>query len=524
MKLREILIAIIAVGILLACSQKKQQATKETASEYYTEQYRPQYHFTPDSMWMNDPNGMVYYQGEYHLFYQYYPDANVWGPMHWGHAVSTDLVHWEHLPIGIYPDSLGWIFSGSAVVDWNNTSGLGSEENPPLIAIFTHHNDPMAKQERNDYQYQSIAYSLDKGRTWETYQGNPVLANPGIQDFRDPKVIWSEKYNKWIMALAVKDHIGFYSSPDLKSWTHESDFGKDVGGHGGVWECPDLFPIKDDRGNEKWVLLVSINPGGPNGGSATQYFVGEFDGNKFINENPSPQPIWLDHGKDNYAGVTWSDIPEQDGRRIFIGWMSNWQYATKVPTERWRSGMTLPRELRLISKGDNYLLAAKPVAETASILNKTQAQSESGINLSENALQLFESKVKGGAWMSELNIDAMSGKSVNIKLKNDLKEEVSLNLEIEEGRIDFDRTKAGKSDFSQDFAVPVSGNYVFDKTKIKVHIYWDENGFEIFVNDGEFQMTNLVFPNKNWNTMEMSSSGEAMLIEASFTPVHKIWN
>ena len=308
---------------------------------------------------MNDPNGMVFYEGEYHLFYQHYPDDNVWGPMHWGHTVSQDMVNWKHMPIALYPDELGYFFSGSAVIDWQNTSGLGTVDNPPMVAIYNYH-EPVGAEDpdRTDFQYQGIAFSLDKGRTWTKYDNNPVLNNPGIRDFRDPKVMWFEPTQRWIMTLAVKDHISFYSSPDLISWTHESDFGLEVGGHGGVWECPDLFALQvDDSDEVKWVLLVSINPGGPAGGSATQYFVGEFDGASFIMD-PSFAPqvtppagsdeeraVWMDYGPDNYAGVTWSDVPDSDGRRLFIGWMSNWSYSQVVPTTVWRSAMTVPREL-----------------------------------------------------------------------------------------------------------------------------------------------------------------------------------
>ena len=234
----------IAISACTSDTKKEEAAEMNTAASYYTEQHRPQFHFSPEKMWMNDPNGMVFYNDEYHLFYQYYPDSTVWGPMHWGHAVSKDLVHWEHLPIALYPDSLGYIFSGSAVVDWNNTSGLGTEENPPLVAIFTYHDAEGEKEGRNDYQTQGIAYSLDNGRTWEKYADNPVLENPGIKDFRDPKVSWHAATEKWVMILAVLDHVELYGSKDLKSWEKLSEFGKEVGAHGGVWECPDLFPCR----------------------------------------------------------------------------------------------------------------------------------------------------------------------------------------------------------------------------------------------------------------------------------------
>ena len=311
------LLGVFFALLLLACATQKQ-------GNVIKEQHRPNFHFTPPSKWMNDPNGMVYYEGEYHLFYQYYPDGIVWGPMHWGHAVSKDMLSWEHLPIAIYPDSLGLIFSGSAVVDWKNTSGFGQNGKPALVAIFTQHDMAGEKAGRNDFQYQSIAYSNDKGRTWTKYKGNPVIPNTNkIKDFRDPKMFWDEAHNQWTMVFAAQNHIKIWASKDLKNWTHQSDFGKEYGTHAGVWECPDLFPIQVENTNEqKWLLLQSLNPGSPNGGSGTQYFVGDFDGKTFtlatdFAKNVSnSQAVWLDWGRDNYAGVTWSDIPKEDGRRL----------------------------------------------------------------------------------------------------------------------------------------------------------------------------------------------------------------
>ncbi|MEL6194980.1 MAG: glycoside hydrolase family 32 protein, partial [Bacteroidota bacterium] len=344
-----ILSLFLLVSVLACQSPKQVSETTSNSSSVYSEPHRPQFHFTPASMWMNDPNGMVFYEGEYHLFYQHYPEDNVWGPMHWGHAVSEDLVNWEHLPIALYPDSLGYIFSGSAVVDWENTSGLGKEGKPPLIAIFTHHDPVKEKAGRNDFQYQSIAYSNDNGRNWTAYEGNPVIPNQNsIRDFRDPKVIWDEDSEQWVMVFAAHDHVKFYGSPNLKDWTHLSDWGKSYGEHGGVWECPDLFSMEvEGSGEKKWVLLQSLNPGSPNGGSGTQYFVGDFNGKEFILD-PSFLPsvtdgkaVWLDYGRDNYAGGTWSDLPNHAGRRFFLGWMSIWDYANIVPTEAWRSAMTL---------------------------------------------------------------------------------------------------------------------------------------------------------------------------------------
>src|SRR4051812_15309914 len=238
---------LLILVIISACKNHQQALVKGS----YREQYRPQVHFSPKEKWMNDPNGMVYFDGQYHLFYQYYPGGTVWGPMHWGHATSKDLIHWQHQPIALYPDSLGYIFSGSAVVDSNNTSGFGVDGKVPLVAIFTHHNPAGEKAEQSNYQNQSLAYSLDEGKTWTKYTDNPVLKNPGIKDFRDPNVRWHDEVKKWVMTLARKDRITFYSSPDLKNWTKESEFGEKLGAHGGVWECPDLMPFTVD-GNEVW--------------------------------------------------------------------------------------------------------------------------------------------------------------------------------------------------------------------------------------------------------------------------------
>ena len=355
------LIFLVAVLMLLTCCSKEKQTLHEAL---YTEAHRPQIHFSPPENWMNDPNGMVFHKGVYHLFYQYYPDSTVWGPMHWGHATTTDLVHWENHPIALYPDSLGYIFSGSAVVDEKNSSGFGKEGQIPLVAIFTHHNPKAEKESPMTVENQSIAFSLDDGNTWTKYEGNPVLKNPGIRDFRDPKVFWHEAGKKWIMTLAASDQIIFYSSPNLKTWIKESEFGKEFGAHGGVWECPDLFPLQYN-GETIWVLIVNINPGGPNGGSATQYFTGQFDGKTFTPYQTDTR--WADYGPDDYAGVTWSNT---GARKIFFGWMSNWDYANVVPTVKWRSASTLPRDLTLEKIGDRYLLRSLPVGEIEKIAGR----------------------------------------------------------------------------------------------------------------------------------------------------------
>ncbi|MFC0876950.1 glycoside hydrolase family 32 protein [Saccharicrinis sp. FJH2] len=498
----------LLAGLISGCGSKKKETPQDmmdAASElYYQEPYRPQFHFSPDSMWMNDPNGMVYYDGEYHLFYQYYPDSTVWGPMHWGHAVSTDLVHWQHLPIALYPDSLGDIFSGSAVIDWNNTTGFGKDNIPPMVAIFTYHDPVGAEKGRKNFQTQGIAYSLDKGRTWTKYAHNPVLKNPGIIDFRDPKVIWYEPDNKWIMALAVKDHISLYSSKDMKSWQHESDFRSDIASYGGVWECPDLFPLKSDNNKEKWVLIVNINPGAPNGGSGTQYFVGEFDGHTFTNENK--ELFWIDYGKDDYAGVTWSDIPRSDGRRIFMGWMSNWQYGQVVPTEKWRSAMTFPRTLTLKKENGNYRILSNPVREIKNIQEKLEIVSD----LKPNKKGNYSGYLPFRSSPQELKITVKS-KTENLSdfaltLSNDFKQQLIFGYNAKQQQFYINRDKSGDVSFSNEFTGNHIAPFSINNSEIKLHILLDISSIEVFINGGELVMTEIVFPSQPYDLYKISGS------------------
>ena len=329
----------------------------------FREEFRPTSHFTPAQNWMNDPNGLLFYKGKYHLFFQHNPSGILWGNMSWGHAVSTDLFHWDHLPVAIpYTDSTG-MFSGSAVVDFTNTSGFGSLENPPMVAIYTVH------QNDESNQSQHIAYSLDEGITWIKYADNPIL-DLGMKDFRDPKVTWDEVNGRWLMTIAKPKEfkIAFFSSPDLKSWEHLSDFGP-LGATGGVWECPDLFPLSTPSGKMKWVLLVSLNPGGVAGGSGTQYFIGDWDGTTFSTDQSST--LWIDYGRDNYAGVTFNHAP--NNRRIFIGWMCNWDYAAKLPSPLWRTSMTIPRELALLEVNNKVHLTSEPIVETKALFDDSFA-------------------------------------------------------------------------------------------------------------------------------------------------------
>ncbi|WP_254423407.1 glycoside hydrolase family 32 protein [Algoriphagus sp. A40] len=449
-----------------------------------TEQFRPDYHFTPAKGWMNDPNGMFYLEGEYHLFFQYYPDSTVWGPMHWGHAVSRDLVSWEELPIGLYPDSLGYIFSGSAVYDGENTSGLGTAENPPIVAIFTYHNAEAERSGSNDFQSQGIAFSTDKGRTWTKFDQNPVLPNQGIQDFRDPKVsqqVKSDGTKEWVMTLAAQDRVQFFSSPDLKNWQLKSEFGAGIGAHGGVWECPDLIPLQSPNGDQKWILLVSINPGGPQKGSATQYFIGNFENGTFTPDDTMIR--WLDYGPDNYAGVTWANLPTEENRTLFIGWMSNWLYAQVVPTQSWRSAMTVARELSLIEINGVLLLKSAPAKE----LEKLR-----GVAIKVNQASNLPSQAV------EINAELDGSDTFSLTLSNELGEKLVINKEF--GLVSVDRTLAGKSDFHSDFAAIHSAPMSWKAEELR--IFLDASSVEVFVNGGELVLTSLLFPNSPWKKVE----------------------
>jgi fructan beta-fructosidase len=443
---------------------------------------------------MNDPNGMVFLNGQYHLFFQHYPDGTVWGPMHWGHATSSDLVQWNEQPIALYPDSIGMIFSGSAVLDKNNTSGLGRGGIVPLVAIYTQHNMPGEKAGRTDFQNQSIAYSLDEGKNWTKYAGNPVLKTPNLKDFRDPKVIWHEPTQKWIMNLAVADHVELYSSPNLINWTKESEIGKNLFAHGGVWECPDLLSC-NHFGKTIWVLLVSMNPGGPNGGSATQYIVGDFDGHTF---KPYSTDIkWMDYGPDNYAGVTFSNVGD---RNILIGWMSNWNYANVVPTEKWRSAMTVPRELSLVKQEvyskvnpstnsnlltNEFLLLSTPVKE----LKNAFAEISSTENIIPNRIDLKDMKVT----------------DFEIILSNTFNEKLVVGYHADKKQFYIDRTNAGVSSFNQGFAAVAVAPRLSYAMNMDLSILLDKTSIELFADGGRSVMTALFFPTFPYTKWEIKS-------------------
>ena len=484
----------------VCCKEMKLSDTFDTGNR---EKFRPTYHFSPLYGWMNDPNGMVYKDGEYHLFYQYNPYGSKWGNMSWGHAISQDLVNWKHLPVAIAPDALGTIFSGSAVVDFDNTAGFGAGA---IIAIYT---------QNSDRQVQSIAYSTDNGRTFTKYENNPVLTSEA-RDFRDPKVFWYENTKRWIMVLAVGQEMQIFSSLNLKDWIFESRFGEGQGAHGGVWECPDLFELPVEGTNDKkWVLLCNLNPGGPFGGSATQYFVGSFNGKEFVNESPS-KTKWMDWGKDHYATVTWSDAP--DNRRIAIAWMSNWQYANDVPTSQYRSPNSVPRDLSLFTvDGETYLQSA-PSPELLALRDASKKRS-----FKVNGTRTIKEMIPGndGAYEIELTIENQRADVIGFRLYNDKGEEVDMQYDMKEKKFSMDRRKSGEVSFNENFpmltwtAIEQGRNEEQGgKEALKLRLFVDKSSVEAFGDGGRFVMTNQVFPSEPYNHIDFYSKGGAYKVDS----------
>lgn len=441
------------------CWKKMQFSdTFDTANR---EKYRPVYHHTPAWGWMNDPNGMFYKDGVWHLYFQYNPYGSQWENMTWGHSTSTDLIHWTFQGAPIEADAWGTVFSGSAVVDHNNTSGFGKGA---VVAMYT---------SAGENQTQSIAYSNDNGQTFTKYDGNPVLTS-NTPDYRDPHVFWNEDIKRWNMIMAEGQHMDIYSSADLKEWKLESQFGAEYGNHGGVWECPDLMKMKV-RGTDqyKWMLLCNINPGGPFGGSATQYFVGQFDGHKFTCESAPEVTKWMDYGKDHYATVTFDNAP--DGRRVAMAWMSNWQYANQVPTMQYRSANSVPRDLDLYEYQGQTYCGVTPSPELAAARPKKATKT-----LTEACEMVVT--LKGNA---------------TITLANDKGEQVVMTYDEKSRTFAMDRTKSGQKEFSDDFAAltvaPVHGKMS------QLRLFIDRSSIEAFDADGKMAMTNLVFPTKPYN-------------------------
>ncbi len=461
------------------------------------EKYRPAFHHTPLYGWMNDPNGMFYKDGKWHLYYQRNPYGSKWQNMTWGHSVSSDLVKWEHMPDAIKPNGLGSVFSGSCAVDHANTAGFGDGA---VIALYT---------SAGTSQVQSLASSRDGGTTFDIYPGNPILTLES--EARDPKIFWNDGIKAWnlILAHALDHEMLIFTSPDMKEWTLQSSFGKGLGAQGGVWECPDLFELPvEGTGEKKWVLICNINPDGPFGGSGTQYFIGDFDGKTFTPDTDREGRVptkWLDYGKDHYATVTWSDAP--DSRRMAIGWMSNWQYAADVPTVQFRSANTLPREIELFRAADGEIYAScAPSTEVETLRGDVTCRlNKATVGKRPRSFKLPDAK--GGICEITLDIDANKSASVDMTLSNANGEKVTMQYDPKSHTLSFDRTRSGEVGFSESFpAVTVTPTREADGM-ISLRIFIDRASVEVFGNDGRFVMTNLVFPTIPYSTFSVGAEG-----------------
>ncbi|MBO5549106.1 MAG: DUF4980 domain-containing protein [Prevotella sp.] len=455
-----------AVGDFVCWKDIKYANTFDTTNR---EQYRPAYHHTPLYGWMNDPNGMFYKDGIWHLYYQWNPYGSQWENMTWGHSTSRDLIHWEAQPAALEMDWLGSIFSGSCVTNGND-----------VVAFYT---------SAGHHQTQSMAVSKDGGRTFEKFSGNPVLTTSDIPDFRDPKAFWNEEAKVWNLILAAGQEMRIYSSKNLKEWKYESSFGKEYGNHSGVWECPDLFPItyhpSPDTTETKWVLICNINPGGPFGGSATQYFIGQFDGRKFTCESMPKVTKWLDYGKDHYATVSFYNAPEQ--RRVVLAWMSNWQYANQVPTKQYRSANSIPRDLGLFQFGEETYVSVVP---------------------SKEMLALRGEKVKKPTETCEMVVDLKN--QTEMVLSNTKGEEVVMRYDAQKQTFTMDRTKSGDVSFSEAF--PCETTAPTHGAIKQLRIFVDRCSIEAFDADGKMAMTNLVFPSEPYNTIKVKG-GKATIYQ-----------
>lgn len=475
---------------LICWKELKLSDTFDTSNR---EAFRPLYHHTPAYGWMNDPNGMFYLDGTWHLFFQHNPYGSTWGNMTWGHSTSRDLIHWQYEGTPIRPDAYGTIFSGSCVVDEENTAGFG---HGAVIAFYT-----SAKATPwGDSQSQSMAYSTDGGRTFTKYAANPVVTSDQ-PDFRDPKVFWYAPGKHWVMILAAGQKMEIYSSKNLKEWKKESSFGERQGAHGGVWECPDLFEVPvEGTGETRWVLICNINPGGPFGGNAAQYFVGSFNGKRFVNESPT-QTKWMDWGKDHYATVTFSHAP--GGRVVALGWMSNWQYQAVLPTLQYRGANTIARDLTLYRRGGELFLRCAPSPEMASARRDSREWPAFRVSDTYEIPSLLDNNT--GAYEIELTLRNAGAEQIRLTLSNDKGENVKMHYDIARRQFVMERSESGVVNFSPDFpAMTIAPTGAVDGT-IRLRLFVDRSSIEAFGENGEFVMTNRVFPSLPYNTLTFES-------------------
>ncbi len=478
------------------------------AQELYDEPYRSQVHFSPGRNWTNDPNGLVFFHGEYHLFFQFNPEGDEWGHMSWGHAVSKDLLHWRELPVAIPEKDGEMVFTGSVVVDRRNTSGFCGAGKECLVAIYTGHR-PSPKETR---QVQNIAYSLDDGRTWTRYEQNPVL-DLHMSDFRDPSVSWNEKDQRWTMAVSLprERKIRFYASADLKHWTPLSDFGP-AGAVDGDWECPDLLHIPGEGGSEgAWALKVGLNPGALQGGSGEQYFLGNFDGKRFVASDAHGSHGWTNYGKDDYCAISFNGLPARE-KPVLIGWMNNWQYAAKLPTSPWRGQMSLPRRLSLIRDEAGMAIRQEPVVDALRMKHTAVSSAQDG-KLPGSHQSPFELRVR---------FDRPTEQVFGIRLYTDDQHWTEVGFDRSHHQFYVDRTRAGIAvtpGFPVKTAAPMAENRPYDLTLVV-----DRLSVEAYAQNGTIAMTNLIFPSSSSNRIAVfSGSGKPVAVKGDIWELRSIW-
>lgn len=510
---------ILSVLIILLGSSyfllEKTITTHGATDNYYAELYRPQFHFSTPKGRLADPNGLVYFEGEYHLFHQKMGT--------WAHAVSTDLIHWEHLPIALEHDELGQAMSGTVVIDWDDTSGLFNGD-AGMVAVYT---------STEGGEAQSIAYSKDNGRTWERYEGNPVIENPGIYDFRDPKVFWHDETAKWVMVVSTDKTVTFYNSSDLIDWEYQSVFGIDEdgteqGSHIAVWETPDFFPlaVDGDEANQKWVLTLSIGDNPVTEGSTNQYFIGEFDGQEFINDNEPQEVLYTDYGKDFYAGQSFNELEEQQGRRVWLGWMANWRYPYQSPTSPWMGSISIPRELTLRTNSEDKIrVFQEPISEIETIRATEDKMDSFEIN-GEFQIEDFS----GISYEFELEASWDELDEFGIRLRQSEEEETVVGIDLNSNTVYLDRTNAGLDQLIDrngeefQFGRKFEADFNSDKNDVIIRGFVDESSIEIFVDNGEIVFTNLIYSETTSNGIELFANNGTLNIESlRLNHLHSIW-
>lgn len=486
----------------------------------FDQRYRPQYHFSPQRNWTNDPNGPVYFDGEYHLFFQFNPFGDKWGHMSWGHAISPDLVHWQEFPVALAEENGVMMFTGSTVVDRGNSSGFCRNAKPCLVAIYTGHT-PETKTKKA-LQTQNLAFSNDRGRTWTKYRGNPVL-NLNMPDFRDPDVFWSESGRRWVMAVSLPDdhQVRFYGSANLKDWQRLSEFGP-AGAVSGQWECPNLveLPVDGNPAHTRWVLKVGLNPGGLQGGSGEQYFVGRFDGTRFINDSAPSLSLWSDYGKDCYCALTFNDSPRAQ-KPVMIGWMSNWQYADQLPTNPWRGQMTAPREIALQTFPEGIRLVQKPAEQLRTLQDRHLTWPNGPISAVNRAI--LGDPVKSSSFRLSATFQPDNANEAGLKLFEKGDEYTLVGFDRRRKELFVDRTRSGLVGFSAKFPARVAAPLLNVSAPVRLDILADRNSLEVFADAGQPVLTNLVFPREDANKIEFYSKEPGVNVTAEAWTLRSIW-